>query len=164
MRQAQHSPIQKCTVPYYRGRLIDITLEPSHRTKKDPADHSQIQITEGKTQTKKLVCRSSSLSCTKYGHTCTYIYIYIYILNYLRNLTLFTCLKLVNKKVIELSRYAYFNSNALESILRKIYSSNIEHDVTTSMTPFVSRLPRECMSRYFFDFFFHVYSTDKSAF
>ena len=31
----------------------------------------------------------------------------------------------------------------------KIYLSNIEHDATTSKTPFLSLLPREGMSRYF---------------
>ena len=36
----------------------------------------------------------------------------------------------------------------------KIYLSNIKHDVTTSKTPFLSLLPRECMSRYFFENFF----------
>ena len=52
--------------------------------------------------------------------------------------------------------------------LEKIYLSNIEHDVTTSKIPFLSLLPRECMSRYFFLNFFHVCnattSTNKSAF
>ena len=42
----------------------------------------------------------------------------------------------------------------LESILRKKYLSNIEHDVTTSKIPFLSLLPRECMSRYFLKTFF----------
>ena len=50
----------------------------------------------------------------------------------------------------------------------KIYLSNIEHDVTTSKIPFLSLLPRECMSRYFLKTFFHVCkantSTGKSAF
>ena len=70
--------------------------------------------------------------------------------------------------MIELSRHTYFNNKTLESILRKIYLSNIEHDVMTSKTLFLSLLPRECMSSYFFENFFHVYnantSTDKSAF
>ena len=34
--------------------------------------------------------------------------------------------------MIELSQYAYFDNKTLESILRKIYLSNIVHDVTTS--------------------------------
>ena len=50
----------------------------------------------------------------------------------------------------------------------KIYLSNIENDAMTSKIPFFSLLPRECMSRYFFEIFFHVCkantSTDKSAF
>ena len=50
----------------------------------------------------------------------------------------------------------------------KIYLSNIEHDVTTSKIPFLSLLPRECMSRYVFEDFFRACkantSTDKSAF
>ena len=54
-----------------------------------------------------------------------------------------------NIEFIELSRYAYFNNKTLESILQKIYLSNIEHGVTTSKTPFLSLLPQECMSRYF---------------
>ena len=36
----------------------------------------------------------------------------------------------------------------------KKYLSNIEHDVTTSKIPFLSLLPRECMSRYFLKTFF----------
>ena len=41
---------------------------------------------------------------------------------------------------------------------KKEFSKNnifikIEHDVTTSKTTFLSLLPRECMSRYFLDFF-----------
>ena len=37
----------------------------------------------------------------------------------------------------------------------KIHLSNIEpDDVTTSKTPFLSLLPRECMSRYFSENFF----------
>ena len=36
----------------------------------------------------------------------------------------------------------------------KIYLSNIEYDVTTSKIPFLSFLPRECMSRYFLKTFF----------
>ena len=32
--------------------------------------------------------------------------------------------------------------------------SNIQHDVTTSKNPFLSLLPRECMSRYVFETFF----------
>ena len=50
---------------------------------------------------------------------------------------------------MELSRCAYFKSKTLEIMLRKIYLSNIEHDVTTSKIPFLSLLPRECMSTYF---------------
>ena len=38
----------------------------------------------------------------------------------------------------------------------KIYLTNIEHDATTSKIPFFSRLPRECMIRYFFENFFQV--------
>ena len=34
-------------------------------------------------------------------------------------------------------------------IFEKIYLSNIEHDVTTSKIPFLSLLPRGCMSSYF---------------
>ena len=53
-------------------------------------------------------------------------------------------------------------------LFENIYLANIEHDVTTSKIPFLSLLPRECMSRYFFENFFHVCkantSTDKSAF
>ena len=36
----------------------------------------------------------------------------------------------------------------------KIYLSSIEHDVTTSKIPFLSLLPRECVSRYFLKTFF----------
>ena len=36
----------------------------------------------------------------------------------------------------------------------KIYLSNIQHDVTTSKTPLLSFLSRECMSRYFLKTFF----------
>ena len=47
-----------------------------------------------------------------------------------------------------------------------MYISNIEYDVTTSKIPFLSLLPPECMSIYFFENFFHVYkantNTDKS--
>ena len=50
----------------------------------------------------------------------------------------------------------------------KIYLSNVEHEAKTSKTPFLSLLPRECMSRCFFENFFHVCHantcTDKSAF
>ena len=49
----------------------------------------------------------------------------------------------------------------------KTYLSNIEHDVTTSKIPFLSLLPRELLSRYFFKVFYVCYanaSTDKSAF
>ena len=35
-----------------------------------------------------------------------------------------------------------------------LYLSNIEHDVTTSKTPFLSLLPLECMSRYILKTFF----------
>ena len=56
--------------------------------------------------------------------------------------------------MIELSQYAYFNNKTLESILRKIYLSNIKHDVTTSKTQFLSLLPQECLARYCFEFFF----------
>ena len=50
----------------------------------------------------------------------------------------------------------------------KIYLSNIEYDVTTSKIPILSLLPRECMSRSFFENFFRAYkaniSTDKMHF
>ena len=39
---------------------------------------------------------------------------------------------------------------------KNILLSNIEHDVTTSKIPFLLLWPRECMSRYFFENFFHV--------
>ena len=49
----------------------------------------------------------------------------------------------------------------------KIYLSNIEHGVAKSKIPFLSLLSRECMSRYFFENFFHACKantrTDKSA-
>ena len=52
--------------------------------------------------------------------------------------------------------------------LEDIYLLDIEHDVTTSKLPFLSLLPRECMSIYFFENFFQECeantSTDKSAF
>ena len=32
----------------------------------------------------------------------------------------------------------------------------MEHDVTASKLPFLSLLPRECMSRFFFENFFHL--------
>ena len=55
----------------------------------------------------------------------------------------------------------------LKVFFEKIYLSNIEHDVTTSKTLFLSLLPQDCI-RYFFENFFHVCnantSTDKSAF
>ena len=45
----------------------------------------------------------------------------------------------------------FCTNKPLESILRKkIYLSNIEHDVTVSKIPFSSLLPLECRSRYFF--------------
>ena len=51
---------------------------------------------------------------------------------------------------------------------KNIFLSNKEHDVMTSKTPFISLLPRECMSRIFIENFVHVCnantSTDKSAF
>ena len=56
--------------------------------------------------------------------------------------------------MIELRAYAYFNNKTVESILRKIYLSNIEHNVTTSKIPFLSLLPRECLSRYLLKTFF----------
>ena len=49
----------------------------------------------------------------------------------------------------------------------KIYLSNIENEVTRSKIPFLSLLPRECMSRYFLKTFYIcnvTTSTDKSAF
>ena len=36
----------------------------------------------------------------------------------------------------------------------KIYLVNIQHDVTTAKIPFLSLLPRKCMSRYFSKNFF----------
>ena len=58
----------------------------------------------------------------------------------------FQLLQTSKSQIIELSRYAYFKSKTLESIFRKIYLSNIEHDVTTSKIPLLSLLPCECMS------------------
>ena len=49
-----------------------------------------------------------------------------------------------------------------------IFFSNIENDVTPSKISFLSLLPRECLSRYFFENFFDVCkantNTDKSSF
>ena len=50
---------------------------------------------------------------------------------------------------------------------KKIYLSNIEHDVATSKIPFLSLLSRECMSRNFLKIFHACKAntrTDKSAF
>ena len=41
-----------------------------------------------------------------------------------------------------------------EVFFKNMYLSNKEHDVTTSKTPFLSFLPRECMSKFFLKFFF----------
>ena len=58
---------------------------------------------------------------------------------------------------MELSRYAYFNNKTLESILRKIYLSNIEHDVTTSKYLFYDFCPGSvCLDIFLKTFFMHA--------
>ena len=55
----------------------------------------------------------------------------------------------------ELSRYAYFNNKTLESNLRKKYIYQILNMTSRRQNiPFLSLLPRECMSRYFLKTFF----------
>ena len=49
---------------------------------------------------------------------------------------------LQTQQIRDLSFYTYVNNKTLESILRKIYLSFIEHDVTKSKIPFLTLLPR----------------------